>query len=148
MRSTPRRSLYFGESEDHLHVIEVRPCDTSLNVYEMKSDYSEWFVKYQVELDPISKAFPEMTKHKHIFRDKSDYKVAVFSLIRRENFQEDSFLVLEIPGKAIRYNLVDKSFKVIRDFSVDFSPTKIRQWHCGRFKVWQYIESLPCRYAR
>ncbi|KAK1363002.1 F-box domain-containing protein [Heracleum sosnowskyi] len=147
VRSSSRRSLYFGESEDHLHVIEVCPYDTSLSVYEMKSDYSEWFVKYQIDLDPISKVFPEMTKHKYIFRDKSDYAVAVLSLIRRENFREDSFVVLEIPGKAIRYNLVDRSFEVVWDFSVDFGLTKIGRWPFGRFQVSQYVEPVPCVYS-
>ena len=39
--SNSRRSSYFGESEDHLHVVEACRYDTSLSVYEMRSDYSE-----------------------------------------------------------------------------------------------------------
>ena len=143
-----RRSLYFGASEDHLHVVEAYRYATSLSVYEMKSDYSEWFVKYRIDLDPISKVFPEMTEHEFLSRKKSDYAVGVLSLIRRESFQEDSFLVLEIPGKAIRYNLVDKSSKVLWDFSVDFSLAKVLRWRFGALRVWQYVESVPCVYAR
>ena len=57
-------------------------------------------------LDPVSKDFPEI-KEKDIFHDENDpdYAVNVLSLIRRKNFHEDSFVVLEIPGKAIRYKL-------------------------------------------
>ncbi|KAL1810500.1 hypothetical protein ACET3Z_027490 [Daucus carota] len=143
-----RMCLYFGASEDHLHVVEAYRYATSLSVYEMKSDYSEWFVKYRIDLDPISKVFPEMTKHEFLSRKKSDYAVGVLSLIRRESFQEDSFLVLEIPGKAIRYNLVDKSSKVLWDFSVDFSLAKVLRWRFGALRVWQYVESVPCVYAR
>lgn len=73
------------------------------------------------------------------------YAVAVMSIIRRENFQEVSFLVLEIPGKAIRYNLVDNSFKVIWDFAVDFGLEQIDRWAFGRLKVWQYIETFSGR---
>ncbi|KAK1363093.1 putative F-box family protein [Heracleum sosnowskyi] len=129
---TSERSSYFGQSEDHLHFIEVCPNATSLSVYEMKSDYSEWFVKYQLDLAPISKVFPEMTKNKARLDGQNNYAVDVLSLIRRENFQEDSFLVLKIPGKTIRYNLIDRSFKVIWDFAV------------GKLEAWQYIETLSC----
>ncbi|KAK1362968.1 F-box domain containing protein [Heracleum sosnowskyi] len=142
VRSASRRSLYFGESEGHLHFIEACPYATSLSVYEMKSDYSGWFLKYQIDLDPISKVFPEMTEHKAIFHDKNDYAVAVLSLIRRENFREDPFLVLEVPGKVIRYNLVSRSIKMIWDFSVDFSLEKIDDWSFGNFQVWQYVETV------
>lgn len=135
---------YFGESEDHLHFIGVGPSVTSLSVYEMKSDYSEWFIKYWIDLAPISKVFPEMTESKARYHLGNNYAVAVLSLIRRENFQEDSFLVLEIPGKAIRYNLVDSSFKAIWDFAVDFGLENVHLWHCGRFTVSQYIEALSC----
>ncbi|KAK1362966.1 putative F-box domain-containing protein [Heracleum sosnowskyi] len=140
VRSASRRSLYFGESQGHLHFIEACPHATSLGVYEMKSDYSGWFLKYQIDLDPISKVFPEMTKNKAIFHDKNDY--AVLSLIRRENFREDSFLILEIRGKVISYNLVNRSIKMIRDFSVDFSLENNDNWSFGYLHVWQYIGSV------
>ncbi|KAK1363308.1 hypothetical protein POM88_038869 [Heracleum sosnowskyi] len=93
-RLSSRSSDYFGESEHHLHFIEVGPGVTLLSV--------------------------------------------------RENFQEDSFLVLEIPGKAIRYNLVDRSFKVIWNFALDFGLEDFNLWHCGRFRVSQYIGPLSC----
>lgn len=144
-KSISVRSRYFGESEDHLHVTEVCQYATSLTVYEMKSDYSGWFVKYRIDLDPIAKVFPEMTKHMSLSYDKTDYAVAVLSLIRRENFREDSFLVLEIPGKAIRYNLVDGSFKLIWDFGVALNiKYNIDLWTLGRFKVFPYLESVLC----
>ncbi|KAL8118614.1 F-box protein At5g07610-like [Apium graveolens] len=138
VRSASRRSLYFGESEGHLHFIEACPYATSLIFYEMKSDYSGWFVKYQIDLDPISKVFPEMTKQKFIFHDRNDYAVAVLSLIRRENFREDPFLTLEVPGKVIRYNLVTRSVKMIWDFSLE----NVDEWSFGNLQVWQYIESV------
>lgn len=120
------------------------PSTTSLGVYELKSDCSEWFIKYLVDLAPISKAFPQMTKHKACYFGGFTFAFDVLALIRRENFQEDSFLVLEIPGKVIRYNLVDASLKEIWDFAVDFGVEKVDSWGFGRFDVWQYIEALSC----
>ena len=140
----PLTGSYFGESEDHLHFVGVFPSATSLGVYELKSDCSEWFIKYLVDLAPISKAFPEMTKHKACYFRGFTFAFDVLALIRRENFQEDSFLVLEIPGKVIRYNLVDASLKEIWDFAVDFGVEKVDSWGFGRFDVWQYIEALSC----
>ncbi|WOG99165.1 hypothetical protein DCAR_0518513 [Daucus carota subsp. sativus] len=140
----PLTGSYFGESEDHLHFVGVFPSATSLGVYELKSDCSEWFIKYLVDLAPISKAFPEMTKHKACYFRGFTFAFDVLALIRRENFQEDSFLVLEIPGKVIRYNLVDASLKEIWDFDVDFGVEKVDSWPFGRFNVWQYIEALSC----
>ncbi|KAK1363310.1 hypothetical protein POM88_038871 [Heracleum sosnowskyi] len=140
-------SWYFGESEDHLHYIEVCPYATSFSVYEMKSDYSEWFVKYEIDLAPISKVVPEMTNHKAHFNGGNNNAVGVLSLIRRENFQEDSFLLLEIPSKAIGYNLEDRSFKVIWDFPVDFGLDSLEKVHTCPFRmlrVSQYIETLSC----
>ncbi|KAK6117858.1 hypothetical protein DH2020_048400 [Rehmannia glutinosa] len=44
------RNSYFGESCGHLHYIDVYKMTTEFNVYEMRRDYSEWFVKYQVDV--------------------------------------------------------------------------------------------------
>ncbi|KAL8118522.1 hypothetical protein AgCh_016154 [Apium graveolens] len=66
-------------------------------VYEMKSDYSEWFLKYQIDLAPISKAFPEMTGYK-AFGFKYNYAVDLISVVRRENVEEDSLWALGVPA--------------------------------------------------
>ncbi|KAL1810510.1 hypothetical protein ACET3Z_027500 [Daucus carota] len=142
VKATPRKCLYFGESEGHLHVIEVFPSTTSLKVYEMKSDYSGWFVKYKIPLAPISEVFPETTQHKTCLPGKNNFAVTVHSLIRRESFQEDPLLVLEIPGKLIWYNIVDRSTKVILDFGADFDRKRIDYWEFGMLKVSQHIASL------
>ncbi|KAL1832757.1 hypothetical protein ACET3Z_002408 [Daucus carota] len=144
VRSRTGRTLYFGESEDHLHVIEVRVGDTSLSVYEMKSDYSEWFVKYQIDLDPIFKVFPQRrarSYYKATSDDKIAYEFNVLSLIRREIFREDSFLVLEIHGQVIRYNLINRSFKLVRDLGVCLRTT-VSYWPFCTIHVWPYIEYL------
>ncbi|KAK4385173.1 F-box protein [Sesamum angolense] len=50
---------YFGESCDHLHIIESHDYEIAFDVYEMKRDYSEWFVKYRVDLTIVTAAFPD-----------------------------------------------------------------------------------------
>ncbi|KAJ0098326.1 hypothetical protein Patl1_20705 [Pistacia atlantica] len=57
-----RKCYYFGECRGHLHLIEVyNPC-TIFNVYEMRRDYSGWFVKYHVDLGEVVNAYREMAK--------------------------------------------------------------------------------------
>ncbi|EXC59120.1 hypothetical protein L484_000365 [Morus notabilis] len=43
-----RRYMYFGESRGHLHLITYRldPRSPRFEIYEMKTDYSGWFVKF------------------------------------------------------------------------------------------------------
>lgn len=149
LRSSRPVTFYMGVSQNHLHVVEVYACDNLANVYEMESDYSGWFLKYQVDLSPISQAFPEMTM--------TPDQVYILSLVRRENFEEDSFLVLHIPGtprKAVRYNLMDKSFKGIWECSyaknLATHPAYVRRsqarWPAfyppRKFQSFEFIESL------
>lgn len=135
-----RRYLYFGESAGHLHFAEVLPCATSLDVYELNCDRSGWFLKYEVDLTQLAKDLPEMTNNRHTIDD--EYAFAVLSLVRRrEDFNEDSLLVLEIPGKVIVYNLVDQTWKLVWLFC---KPNNAREWFCGIHKAMDYIESLAC----
>ncbi|TXG70567.1 hypothetical protein EZV62_005502 [Acer yangbiense] len=107
-----RRFRYFGESRDHLHLIEIYgPCTALFNVYEMERDYSGWMIKYRVDLLSIAAAFPEMVRS---YRDPlmeylCYYGFSILSIVREEE-DEDSYLVVHIPNKAIRYNFKDKSF--------------------------------------
>ncbi|KAL0416066.1 UNVERIFIED_CONTAM: F-box protein [Sesamum latifolium] len=55
-----RSVCYFGESYDHLHFVETHDYGIAFDVYEMKRDYSEWFVKYRVDLTVVTAAFPEI----------------------------------------------------------------------------------------
>ena len=113
------RLQYFGESRNHLHLIKIYgPCTTQFNIYEMESNYSSWFVKYHVNLDAIPTAFPEMIRS-HL--DPSDWRYYLFSILSvvREANDEESYMVLHIPGKVIHYNLKDGNFKRICDLASD-----------------------------
>ncbi|KAH7843070.1 hypothetical protein Vadar_012314 [Vaccinium darrowii] len=45
------RYRYFGESNDHLHLIQE--LGKEFRVFEMERDYSGWFVKYHVDLSGV-----------------------------------------------------------------------------------------------
>ncbi|KAD4982818.1 hypothetical protein E3N88_19489 [Mikania micrantha] len=106
--------MYFGESRGHLHLVDTDEHENRLhlNVYEMMMDHSGWFVKYEVRLDELPGAFPEMIHNHHHPSSPFYYEFDVFDVVRCEK-EEDTFMVIRIPGKIIKYNVVDKSFKEI-----------------------------------
>ncbi|KAH7520918.1 hypothetical protein FEM48_Zijuj08G0196600 [Ziziphus jujuba var. spinosa] len=59
----PERSntsfMYFGESRDHLHLITMFNRKTQFDVYEMERDYSNWFVKFRVDLSEVASVYPQ-----------------------------------------------------------------------------------------
>uniref|UniRef100_A0A251S6K2 Putative F-box domain-containing protein n=1 Tax=Helianthus annuus TaxID=4232 RepID=A0A251S6K2_HELAN len=102
------KPVFFG----HLHLIlHMDRGDDSLllNVYEMLSDHSGWFVKYQVQLGELLGAFPEM-----VSEDRYDFKV--IDVVRGEE-EGDSFVVLKTSKRIITYNVHDKSFKLVLSFA-------------------------------
>uniref|UniRef100_A0A5B7BNX6 F-box domain-containing protein n=1 Tax=Davidia involucrata TaxID=16924 RepID=A0A5B7BNX6_DAVIN len=131
-----RKEVYFGESRGHLHLI----LDDSVSfcVYEMGRDYS-WFVKYEVDLAQVFAAFPDLMISK-----KNHTEFSILSVVREENEQE-SFLVLHFPGKAIRYKFKDETFKKIFDFGPSgcISNSCTEHLRFRWFDVCHYIETLP-----
>ncbi|KAL8510786.1 hypothetical protein ACS0TY_017561 [Phlomoides rotata] len=55
-----RFDYYLGESCDHLHYMEFHEVKIQFDVYEMKRDYSEWFVKFRVDLSSVVVSYPAM----------------------------------------------------------------------------------------
>nr|GEU53148.1 hypothetical protein [Tanacetum cinerariifolium] len=114
--STPsvRKNLnYIFESRGHFLDVEMSdPVDSTLKIHELKRDYSEWFVKYIVNLKELGWSFPRL------FRRGSPValQTAVLDLVLGEK-DDDSFLVLEIPWTVVRYNLVSKTFHKLHDFT-------------------------------
>lgn len=139
--SSSRRSFYIGESAGYLHIAEVFACAaSSVDVYQLNPDHSGWFLKFKVDLDKLSKDLPEMCHNVHTY--VNEYAFSVLSLVRRrEDFDEDSVLVLEVPGKVIVYNLVDQSWKEVHSFP---GADNARDWICGIFEAMDYKESLAC----
>ncbi|KAK9292584.1 hypothetical protein L1049_020558 [Liquidambar formosana] len=129
---------YFGESRDHLHIVAIRgPRLKKFDVYEMRRDYSEWFVKYHVDLDSLTTSLPEMVVQSFI-NPPHYYEFGILCLLRGET-DEESYLVLHVPGKAIRYNLKDQSYEKLCDVEdIDYDD-RPRYRHSNAYR---YVECL------
>ncbi|CAA0842343.1 F-box protein [Striga hermonthica] len=148
MPALPRR--YIGaylsdclliQSCGSLHFVESASVVTRFDVYEMRSDYSEWFVKYRVNLSPVVAANREMVFGYVNPVGWFDLVFSVLGIVRGER-EEDSFLVLQTPAKIIRYNLICGTFENLYEFEEDVVVEGSLRYPCvGGF---EYIESLCC----
>ncbi|XP_073037928.1 F-box protein At5g07610-like [Primulina eburnea] len=135
-----RDNFYFGESCGHLYYMDIRGSNIGFDVYEMKKDHSEWFVKYQVDLAPVVAVYPGMIRDGYDPTDWCYYAFSIFSLVADEE-GGNSFLVLQIPGKVLRFNLDSKTFEMLHEFE----GAEVED--CLRFSGtngFQYMESLCC----
>nr|XP_043634539.1 F-box protein At5g07610-like [Erigeron canadensis] len=138
------------ESRDCLLFIDTNVPQSSMqfDVYEMDRDYSGWTVKYHVDLNQMTSKFPEMTDATRsvygVLRPRQSFVIHCLVLGKRE---EDSFIVLEIPGKAIRYNIMLKTYQQLCELKLcrpsrlsvgDDGFSKLGRWP-GAFL---FVESL------
>ncbi|KAL5539050.1 hypothetical protein UlMin_046055 [Ulmus minor] len=101
---------FFLESGSHLHLIhhffeEKPPC---FDIYEMEMDYSNWFLKFRVDL---SELFLEKFPH-HPGLDDYFFKIVY---IDRDDVGDESYAVLRLAEKVIRYNFKSKAFHKLCD---------------------------------
>ncbi|XP_009593722.1 F-box protein At5g07610-like [Nicotiana tabacum] len=150
------RVAYYGESYGYLHLVQVhsRQKLSFYNIYEMKNDGTEWFLKYQVNVEDVVAAFPHMIRHYLEPTDWHYLAMAVLCVVRGEK-EEDDFMVLHIPRMVIRYNLRDYTFYKLCEFGnstndddqfeeEDEVPVTLVSLEFGWFSAFQYIESLFC----
>lgn len=137
------------ESRDCLLFIDIfPPFSMKFDVHEMHRDYSGWSVKYHIDLNESITSFPVTTEmplsHLGIVRFLQSFVIHCLVLGERE---EDSFLVLEFPGKAIRYNVVLKTFQELCDLEIS-QPSRLSVADDGLSKVgrwpgaFQFFECL------
>lgn len=89
----------YVESNGFLHNVAHFPTKKSVMVFELQRDYSEWSLKYHINLDGASGP------------------LSVLSYIRGESEkEEDSKLVLHEPGKIKFYALQENCVKGLVDF--------------------------------
>ncbi|OIT03274.1 PREDICTED: F-box protein At5g07610-like [Nicotiana attenuata] len=126
---------YFGEWGGHLHLIQVQSLYAKkFNVLELDKDTWKWSVKYRVHLARLISAFPEIVQQTAY---GTQYAFSILSVIRGEN-EEDSVLLLTIPGKVVAYNLVLKTAKVVRELPGEIGETL----RFNPVSAYQYAESL------
>ncbi|XP_052195274.1 F-box protein At5g07610-like isoform X2 [Diospyros lotus] len=95
-----RRCRFFGESNGHLNLIEFEGRQTrEFHVLEMKSDYSQWFVKYSVNLERLVAEFPEIAQNYLELGDSNNYDFTILGVHHGKN-EDGSLLVLRIPGSG------------------------------------------------
>lgn len=151
------RVAYYGESCGYLHLVQVYSIKklTFYNIYEMKNDGMEWYLKCKVNVEDVVNAFPHMIRHYHDSTDWNYYlAMSVLCVVRGEK-EEDTFMILHIPKMVIRYNLRDYTFYKLCEFGnnriqenqfededEDYEVPISLQFN--RFSTFQYIESLFC----
>ncbi|KAL7193450.1 hypothetical protein ACSBR2_025126 [Camellia fascicularis] len=103
--------MYFGEFGGRLRLMEFYQNLTShFHVFELKSDYSEWFLKYRIDLKMGASAFPEMRRKCAGWSTAFVFNVLCFL---GGEVEGDLCLILYIPCKVISYNFKDRSFRKI-----------------------------------
>ncbi|GMP35871.1 hypothetical protein CsSME_00008168 [Camellia sinensis var. sinensis] len=103
--------MYFGEFGGRLRLVEFYQNLTShFNVLELKSDYSEWFLKYRIDLKMGVSAFPKMRPMCAGWSTAFVFNVLCFL---GGEVEGDLCLILYIPSKVISYNFKDRSFRKI-----------------------------------
>ncbi|GJT17812.1 AT-hook motif nuclear-localized protein 28-like protein [Tanacetum coccineum] len=80
-------------------------CSQHFTIYEKRNVYSEWSLKYIVNLDDIIKPFPK--------RRWSECPY-VFCIVLGER-EEDSFMVMKLDKKVVQYKIVSKTLCTISD---------------------------------
>ncbi|GJX17589.1 F-box protein-like protein isoform X1, partial [Tanacetum coccineum] len=75
-----------------------------LNIYEMRNSYSEWSMKYHVNLNDIRTPFPITWS----------ICFSVWCVVFRER-EEDSFMVIDLDGKVFQYKNMSKTVDTLID---------------------------------
>ncbi|PON92417.1 F-box domain containing protein [Trema orientale] len=150
---------YFGESSGHLHfVCPIHKAGARsasyLDVFEMGVDYSGWFLKFRVDLLALSVAIPIIIQGKFVQRSNFDkYVFSVLCVVRGELDDGESYIVLKIRSRVIRYNFNTRTSSMLCYVESDRAPTPhLLNWplllHPEQFSdcfdghVYQYIPSL------
>ncbi|GJZ21588.1 hypothetical protein Tco_0558627 [Tanacetum coccineum] len=80
-----------------------------LNIYEMRNGYSEWLVKYVVNLDDIMKPIPDFWQ----------IPKGVWCIVLGER-EEDSFMIIELLRKVVQYHPVSKTVRTLSGLKPNF----------------------------
>lgn len=109
---------YFGEYNGRLHVVYVRTRSAKrFNVLEMDRVTLKWVVKYRVHVNRFIAPFPEVAVQRrsdHFACDETQYAFSILCVVRGER-EEDSALVMTIPGKVVSYNFISKKVEVLAE---------------------------------
>ncbi|GJX24582.1 F-box protein-like protein [Tanacetum coccineum] len=102
------------ESCGYLYLVGTSTQD--LSIYEMRKRYSKWSLKYVVNLDDVMMLLDENER----MPSKWDCS-RIWSIVLGER-EEDSFLVMELFGKVVQYNIGLKSIREVYDLRSISTP--------------------------
>lgn len=118
-------NIYLKESQGHLYLIEF-DCYYNyreFNVYELEKNRLKWILKYRIDLTNLCRRGTTQ-----IWDEDEDNFPFVLSLIDGD-VEDNSALVLYIPGQIISYKLKDKTFRKLCDFNINVHQYKyLRYW--------------------
>ncbi|KAF8404539.1 hypothetical protein HHK36_009426 [Tetracentron sinense] len=136
-----RQIRYIGESRGHMHLIDIYDDRTpkQFDVLEMESNHSKWVFRYRVDLDVFATVFPYLLPN--CSHEKHGPFFTILCLVRGEEEEEASSLLLNIHGCIFSYNLEDKTFKELHKFPLIGPRNSL--WRDGD-DVYQYFEALSC----
>lgn len=125
---------FLGESWGHLHlVITYTPACLQFNVFEMASDYSEWFLKYHVDLEPVMKGLQS---------DK--VSASALCVIQSDKDEEASKVVVFVNGRAVSYDLNDGTLTRLCDLLYPCPKAYSHPSDYDACNVYQCFETLAC----
>lgn len=131
---------FLGESRGHLHLtVNYKPLCLQFNIFEMAADYSDWFLKYRMNLETVVKGFPEIP----LYPDEEGGNQVSALCVIRSKIDEVSTVVVFVNGKAISYDLHDGTLTKL----CDLEPCPKIHGHQSNyeaFHVYQYFETLSC----
>ncbi|CAN8298601.1 unnamed protein product [Cochlearia groenlandica] len=135
-----RTLRFLEESRGNLYYFEVNDQSSStFLVYEMEKNSLTWYVKYNVNLETLAAAFPEMIQTDGS-TNRRLYTFSVIGIVKEETDAE-SYILLHIPNKAVKYNFTDKTFKKLCSFEpLVYDVYKYQ--YCGFQRSFPFIDSL------
>lgn len=132
---------FLDESRGILYYIEVNDLSSSnFPVYEMERGGSSWSLKHNVDLEPLAAAFPEIIRTEY-YTDRRIYAFSVIGIVKEETNAE-SYILLHVPNKVVKYNFKDKTFKKLCSFKASFNNDAPGYEFYGFRRCFQFIESL------
>ncbi|XP_009792194.1 F-box protein At5g07610-like [Nicotiana tabacum] len=138
-----RNIEYFGESGGHLHLIEIhKPQDIEFDVLELKSDYSQWFVKYRVNLEFLTILYPAMVNQEMYPPEDYNFPYAFTVLCFLADEENNARLLISIPGKIILYEMQNGSVKELADIKPDYFRLFIGGARYDCFDAYTHVETL------
>ncbi|KAK9698805.1 hypothetical protein RND81_08G132200 [Saponaria officinalis] len=111
---------YFGVSQGHLHYGISSPALPHLDVFEMKVDYTGWFLKTRIDLQALAMNFPVIARRSNnpnpLF---GRYEADILALVQHHDDDDDDFeVILSIPGEVISYDNIKKSATKLCDLRI------------------------------